>query len=216
MVAEPDGARLYLVVESGPAAEARLAAALGAADVATVLIVPPQGKALEPAATKDLIELIQARGVAALIPDDARLTRTLKADGVHLTPSPAIAAGYAEAREILGTRYIVGCDVGHSRHDAMTIGEAGADYVAFSLPAEADAGAEDEQLDIVSWWNEIFEVPCVAFGARTAEDAGVQADAGADFVVLALASAASPADTAAVTLAYATVLGAAAPAAAAG
>lgn len=216
MVAEPGGAKLYLVVESGPSAGPRLAAALAAAEAATVLIVPPAGKALEPAATKELVELIQARGVAALVPDDARLARTLKADGVHLMTSPDISARYAEAREILGTRYIVGADVGLSRHDAMTIGEAGADYVAFSLPAEAGIEAEDEQLDLVSWWNEIFEVPCVAFGARAPQDAGVQADAGADFVALLLASAASPADTAAATLAYASVIGASAPAPAAG
>jgi thiamine-phosphate pyrophosphorylase len=206
MVGEPTSARLYLVSETGPAAAQRLAAALEAGDVATVLLVPPAGKTLEPAPAKELVELVQKAGVAALVADDARLARTLKADGVHLFAAPGTAERYAEAREILGTRYIVGADAGRSRHDAMTIGEAGADYVAFTLPENASVEDEDEQLEQLAWWSEIFEVPCVAFGARAPEEAEAQAAAGADFVAVPIATAATLADVQSEIAAYADAL----------
>lgn len=207
MVGEPTGARLYLVSETGPAAARRLEAALTAGDVATVLLVPPAGKALEPASAKELVELVQKAGVAALVADDARLARTLKADGVHLFASADAAARYAEAREILGTRYIVGVDAGRSRHDAMTVGEAGADYIAFTLPANASTEDEDEQLEQLAWWSEIFEVPCVAFGAHAPEEAEAQAATGADFVAVPIATASSLADVQREIAAYADAIG---------
>ena len=76
--------QLYVVIEAGDAAPERLAAALAAADLASVLIVPPAGRALDAAAARPLIELAQRRGAAALVAADARLARSLGADGVHL------------------------------------------------------------------------------------------------------------------------------------
>ena len=72
---------------------------------------------------------------------------------------------------------IVGADGGISRHDAMMLGEAGADYVAFG-PAgaarerrRATTTAKKRKLDLVGWWSDVFVVPVVAFGIETAEDA---------------------------------------------
>ena len=176
-------ANLYLIVEavSGHASLERLRAALGAAKVASVLIT---GGKLDAAAARPLVELIQSFDVAALIDGDAGLARALRADGVHLRGGPTLEAAYTEAREVLGTRYIIGGEAG-SRHDAMWLGEAGAEYVAF--------GPSEEQADFVAWWAEIFEVPCVAFDV---EDAGAMAQLGADFVAVRLAASGSPADIA--------------------
>jgi thiamine-phosphate pyrophosphorylase len=95
-------------------------------------------------------------------------------------------ARYGEARDILGGRFIVGADAGRSRHDAMTLGEAGADYVGFGIPAHVEdrESARSRRLELVGWWSEIFEVPCVAFDVETAEEAARLAAAGADFVAL--------------------------------
>ena len=139
-----------------------------------------------PLAARPLVELAQAKEIAALIAGDAQLARTLRADGVHLPWSKDVAASYGEAREVLGTRYIVGVDVGRSRHDAMTIAESGADYIGFGIPPHVDdrASATARRLELVSWWSEIFEVPCVAFDVETAEDAMALAAVGADFVAM--------------------------------
>ena len=68
----------------------------------------------------------------------------------------------------------------------MMLGELGAEYVAF------DGGAD--QVDFVSWWAEIFEIPCVAFDVASAKGAHDLVQAGADFVAFHIDSGASAAD----------------------
>lgn len=120
-----------------------------------------------------LMETAQRRDVAALIRDDAQLALRLEADGVHL---PADLESYQYARDLLGLGVIIGSDAGKLRDDAMIIADAGAEYIAF-------AGSDrDALLDKVAWWSELFTVPCVAFGVKTADDAMALATAGADFI----------------------------------
>ena len=180
------GCGIYLVVEAASGAEARLAVSLGAVEAAAVLIRPRAGDALSPANARALVAAAQAKGAAALLLDDADLARALRADGVHLSPAIDIEARYELAREIIGRRGIVGVDVGRSRHDAMTLAEAGADYVTFSATADGppgdQAGAIAAPDDLVEWWTEIFEVPCVVFDVASAEVARSAAARGADFV----------------------------------
>jgi thiamine-phosphate pyrophosphorylase len=178
-VANSRSAGLYLTVEaaSGPAILARLGAALDAAPIASVLILPGMAGGLDASRARPLVELVQARKVAALIADDAALARALRSDGVHLTHSETLEARFREAREVLGNRYIAGGDAGGSRHDAMNLGEQGADYVAF-------AGANRDEL--TEWWAQIFEIPCVAFAITAPHEAAHLARLGADFLGFAL------------------------------
>ncbi|MFA5899846.1 MAG: thiamine phosphate synthase [Hyphomicrobium sp.] len=177
--------KLYIVAAAS-ADPGKLAAVLDAAAAATLLIAAEGSTPLGAADARPLVELAQSKGIAALINGDAQLARTLRADGVHLPWGKDIAARYAEAREILGTRYIIGVDVGRSRHDAMNFAEAGAEYIAFGIPSHVEdrdaAGARRREL--INWWSEIFEVPCVAFDVETTDEAVVLAEAGADFVAL--------------------------------
>jgi thiamine-phosphate pyrophosphorylase len=173
---------LYLIVEAvpGQAALDRLKAALTAAPVASVLIRSHTERALDASGAKHYVEAIQAAGVAALIDGDAKLARTVRADGVHLVTAPdaddeTMLAAYTDARETLGARFIVGADAGGTRHGAMALGEAGADYVAFSGP---------DRSDLVAWWADIFEIPCVAFDVATHAEAATCS--GADFVAFGL------------------------------
>lgn len=197
----PPAPQLYLTFQAanGPACRDRLSAALTAAPFASVRLVPPAGTMLDAAIARPLVEVIQSHNAAALIEADARLARTLRADGVHIPPGENQAAALAEAREILGTRYIVGAGNDGSRHDAMTAGELGVDYIAFEGP---------ERDERVGWWGEIFELPCVAFGATTA-DAAQLAKAGADFIGFDLPAATSSADIQALVRAVASAAAAA-------
>jgi thiamine-phosphate pyrophosphorylase len=188
-------ARLYVVATAG--ADARqLGELLDAAGAATLLIAPGADGSLTAAVARPLVELAQRRDVAALIEGDAQLARTLRADGVHLPWSKDIVARYIEAREILGNRYIVGVDVGRSRHDAMTLAEDGADYIAFGIPGHVEdrLAAAARRLELVAWWGEIFEVPCVAFDVENAPDATALAAAGADFIAMRPGADLTPAD----------------------
>ncbi|MET0192640.1 MAG: thiamine phosphate synthase [Hyphomicrobiaceae bacterium] len=185
---------LYVVVEAGPGAAERLGAALAAVQIASVLIVPADDVVLDAASAKPLVELVQRAGAAALIADDAGLAKALRADGVHLGISMDPAGTYAEARRLLGPRGIVGADAGISRDDAMMLAEAGAEYVAFGAPLDLSDldKARARRADLIAWWAEIFEVPCVAFDVESAEAAEALARDGADFVSVLLPTAEPP------------------------
>jgi len=177
--------RLYVVATAG-ADLARLAATLEAAQAATLLVMADASTPLTATSARPLVELAQSKDIAALINGDAQLARTLRADGVHVPWSKDVVAQYAEAREVLGNRYIVGVDVGRTRHDAMDLAEAGADYIGFGIPAhveDRDAAAARRR-ELVGWWSEIFEVPCVAFDVERADEAIALASVGADFIAM--------------------------------
>jgi len=125
------------------------------------------------------------------MPARAHAARRRRASGATRDPVGA----YAEARSILGQGSIVGVDAGISRHDAMTVAEEGADYVAFGAPAylkDRDK-ARARRDELIAWWAEIFQAPCVAFDVETAEEAHALAGAGADFVSIRLSEGTSPA-----------------------
>lgn len=188
---EPEGGtELFLVVEAGESAVDRLAAALAAASIPSVLIVPLEGQKLSAAAAGPLVQTAQARGAATLLLDEPDLARQIGADGVHLSHGGDIEARYREARQTVGRNAIVGFDAGELRHDAMTLAEAGADYVAFGIPAgvQDTAAARDRRRDLVAWWAEIFEVPCVALDVETPEEAAELVGAGADFIGVRIAT----------------------------
>jgi thiamine-phosphate pyrophosphorylase len=178
--------RLCLVFEPKPdsGALARLEKALAAASPASLVLTPGAGLELDVNIAKLLISAAHKRGVAVLIESDARAARDLGADGVHLSWSRDPLAAYVAAREILGADRIVGVDAGRSRHDAMSLGEAGADYVGFGIPSHVTdrETAIARRHDLVAWWAEIFEVPVVAFDVDTTEEARQLASAGADFI----------------------------------
>jgi thiamine-phosphate pyrophosphorylase len=191
----PAGCGLYTVLEAGDGAGERLAAALAAVKAAAVLLAPPAGERLDAARAKPLVEQAKAAGVACLLMDDARLARTLGAEGVHLPIDDDVPAAYRAVRELLGKGALVGADAGISRHAAMVLAEAGADYVGFGAPPHLKdldkARARREEL--VAWWAPIFEVPCVAFDVQSDEAASGLAWAGADFVAVTLEAGLAPA-----------------------
>ena len=182
----------YLIVPSGPGSVDRFGdlvepfLPLGAA---SVLIVPADTNWLDEAAelppldrtaVDGLVKAAQSCDMAALVLDDGGLARDLGADGIHLRHTASFEERYASARAALGPDRIVGCSAGASRHDAMLLGEAGADYVSFSDP------------ELVCWWAEIFEVPVVAFGCQTPEQIAAAVAARADFVAIEVADHQAP------------------------
>ena len=103
-----------------------------------------------------------AREVALVITDHTLLAERLGLDGVHLSDA---ARSVRHARKTLGPDAIVGSFCAGSRHDGMSAGEAGADYVAFG-PVQQTALNDGEiaEADMFQWWSEVIEVPCVAEG----------------------------------------------------
>lgn len=191
--------RLNLAIAPARQAVDCVAAALLRSDIAAVVLRPRAGEQIDARQAHDIVTALQGMGVAALVADDARLARTIGADGVALSAGDDILARYEEARGILGSRAIVGADAGTSRHDAMELGEAGADYIAFGLHAaesEQDGGAAALRQEFVGWWAEIFEPPVVAEDVRSAQEVALLAAAGADFVCVAVPPGMAAADIA--------------------
>jgi thiamine-phosphate pyrophosphorylase len=170
--------RLYFQVPTeGPATlTAQLAQAMASTDAACVLLCREES-ALDEAQAGSLIDLVQARGLACLIEQDAGLAERLGADGVHIAADPTI---YAESRKRLGESASIGAGCGVNRDDAMRLAELGADYVAFDPGGTIDA--IDQYAELITWWSEIFVVPCVAWNIDNAEQAAQLASLGADFV----------------------------------
>ncbi len=211
--------QLYLVMEVHSGARDQLLELLAHATIPSVLFCPPHGGALTAPLLKPLIDLAQSKDTAALVLDNVALARALRADGVHLSAGADIIARFDDARSVLGAGAIIGADAGGSRHVALELGEAGAEYVGFgrdgsltatsSTPASANSPADvhvasgDEatgeihgplsQRDLIAWWSEVLEVPCVAFDVADVDGVSAMADAGADFVAVKSPVEASPA-----------------------
>ncbi|MEM6303586.1 MAG: thiamine phosphate synthase [Pseudomonadota bacterium] len=114
-----------------------------------------------------LREVTHARDVALVISEHLQLVERLGLDGVHL---PDGARSVRAARKALGPDAIVGSFCSASRHDGMTAGEAGADYVSFG-PVQASALGDGSfaQAELFAWWSEMIEVPVVAEGALSVQ-----------------------------------------------
>jgi thiamine-phosphate pyrophosphorylase len=179
--------RLYLITP--PSFEPRtfadrLAEALDAGDVACVqLRLKPADDDTIQRAAEALLPVAQQRGVAFLMNDRPDLALATGCDGVHVGQEDA---SYAEARRILGLGRIVGVTCHGSRHLAIEAAEAGADYVAFGafFPSPSKPVKHHADADILRWWSELMEVPCVAIGGITPENCRPLVEAGADFLAV--------------------------------
>ena len=185
--ASAGGCRLYLVTPPrlDPAAfRDPLAAALDAGDVACVqLRLKDAGDDAVRRAIDVLRPVVQSRDVAFILNDRPDLAASTGCDGVHVGQEDA---PYAAARRAMGANAIVGVTCHASRHLAMEAGEVGADYIAFGafFPTGTKETTHRAEPEILSWWAEIFEIPCVAIGGITPANCGPLVTAGADFLAV--------------------------------
>jgi thiamine-phosphate pyrophosphorylase len=144
-----------------------------------------------------------AREVAFIVNDSIGLAKRLGADGVHLGQSDG---SVAEARERLGREAQIGVTCHNSRHFAIEAGETGADYVAFGafFPTFTKTVEHHAEPEILTWWQSLIEIPCVAIGGITPENCTPLVEAGADF--LAVCGAVWNGDEAAAVRAFTAVL----------
>ena len=133
-----------------------------------------------------LQELCAARDVTFIINDAIGLAKRLGADGVHLGQSDG---SVADARAALGREAQIGVTCHASRHLAMDAGDVGADYVAFGafFPTTTKVTEHRAELDLLTWWQDIFELPCVAIGGITPDNCAPLVSAGADFLAVSSA-----------------------------
>jgi thiamine-phosphate pyrophosphorylase len=134
---------------------------------------------------KKLAPAIQNVGAALLLDgqdlgNNFELVARAGADGAHVNGLAALE----DALPSLKPDRIAGVGGLATRHDSMTAGEKGADYVLFGEP---DAHGRRPSMEAVAerldWWAELFEPPCIAYAASR-DEACAFVLAGADFILL--------------------------------
>jgi thiamine-phosphate pyrophosphorylase len=181
--------RLYLVtpaIVDIQALKFDLLAAFDSADIAAVLMRLPDGEDERTLINrvKAIAPTVQKAEAALLLDGHAAIVARGGADGAHLTG----LAAFEDHVGSLKPDRIVGVGGLETRHDAMVAAESGADYVMFGDNARPSLEALIER---VSWWAQVFEIPCVAYATALDEIAPL-ADAGADFIAVGDALFADP------------------------
>ncbi|MFT4119322.1 thiamine phosphate synthase [Bradyrhizobium sp.] len=176
--------RLYLatpVVDDPASLVKELPGLLAAADVAAVLVrLKETDQRTMISRIKQLAPVVQNAGAALLVDGHAELVARGGADGAHL----AGIAALEEAMSSLKPDRIAGVGDLATRHDSMSAGEMGADYVLFGEPdAQGQRPSSQAIAERLDWWAELFEPPCVGF-AISFEEAHDFAASGADFVLV--------------------------------
>jgi len=180
--------RLYLItppaLDDLDAFGRDLAAALEGGDVAALQIrLKDASDETIAAAVAALAPIARAHEVAVILNDRPDLAAKLGCDGVHIGQGDM---PLAQARKLMGPNAMIGVTCHDSRHLAMEAAEAGADYVAFGafFPTTTKDALTTAEPEILSIWQETMEVPSVAIGGITAENAADLATAGADFLAV--------------------------------
>jgi thiamine-phosphate pyrophosphorylase len=176
--------RLYLItpqVADAANFAAELERALVYGDITAVLLRLAEGG--EPTLIeriKLIAAVVQPREIALVVDGHPDIVARAGADGAHLTG----VATFAAALAMLKPDRIAGAGGLRSRHDAMLAAETGADYVMFGDPdrygRRPDFESSQERL---TWWAELFEVPCVAYAGNKDEITPLSRT-GADFIAL--------------------------------
>lgn len=139
--------------------------------------------ALQLAQASALVNLCHSYQVPLIINDSVALCQQVNADGVHLGNSDTTIT---EARRILGNNKMIGAscynDLSLARHAKNT----GADYVAFGacFPSSTKPNAPRATPELFTLCRNALNIPCVAIGGITAENASVVIHAGADAIAV--------------------------------
>lgn len=180
--------QLYLitppVIDDLEAFAARLEAALDSGPVAALQIrIKPASDEAIMAAVRRLAPIAQSRGIAVILNDRPDLASALGCDGVHVGQGDA---SVASARRIMGRSAMIGATCHDSRHLGMEAAEQGADYVAFGAfyPTSTKETLHRPEPELLTIWQETMEIPSVAIGGITIDNAAPLVAAGADFLAV--------------------------------
>lgn len=141
----------------------------------------PQTRITETA--KALLPITQAHETALIINDSPSIAVEIGADGVHLGQSDM---DIKSAQQMLSAGSIIGVTCHNSKDLAFKAGSDGAHYVAFGsfFDSKTKPDASPADLELLTWWHETMEIPSVAIGGITVDNARQVIAAGADFIAL--------------------------------
>ena len=159
MSARKQHCQLYLTLPHDPGAGAARAldALLGERDLACLLLRSSPDGPIDRQLGSELRDVADGHETAFLVENDLEAALELEADGLHIA---ADAEALGRARAVLAADVQIGAHCGLLRHQAMEMGELGADYVAFGEDRATPADTASEPVcDLIDWWAEIFVLP---------------------------------------------------------
>ncbi|WP_457664786.1 thiamine phosphate synthase [Thiolapillus sp.] len=132
---------------------------------------------------KALLGLCRAHQALFIINDDIGLCRQCGAHGVHLGKEDGDPSS---AREALGKGSIIGISCYNDLQQAHAAADGGADYVAFGAiyPSSTKPSAANAELALLRAARSELDLPIVAIGGITPENAQPVIEAGADMVAM--------------------------------
>ena len=134
-------------------------------------------------AGRAISEICHAANIEVILNDQPELVAEIGADGAHIGQEDM---DYFSSRELLGGDAILGVTCHNSKELAFAAAKAGADYVAFGafFDTPTKTPKAKAELEILEWWQEAVEIPCVAIGGITVDNAKSVIQAGADFIAV--------------------------------
>ena len=134
-------------------------------------------------AARAIVPICHEHETLVLMNDNPVLAKEVGADGVHIGQNDM---DYFSSRELLGGDAIIGITCHNSKELAFKAASSGADYVAFGafFETQTKAAKYRAELEILEWWQEAVEIPSVAIGGITVDNAQQVISAGADFIAV--------------------------------
>lgn len=122
-------------------------------------------------------------GALLFINDDIELAAKVGTKAVHIGQTDG---NVADARELLGEGAIIGVTCHDSLELAKQAADEGADYIAFGafFPSDTKPDAIPAPIELLIKAKEELDLPIVAIGGITLENASQLIDAGADMVAV--------------------------------
>ena len=133
---------------------------------------------------EEILKVCNLHSVPLIINDDIALCAEINADGVHLGQNDA---DIVDAKEHLGSDAIIGITCHNSIDLAIKAQEQGADYVAFGrfFPSQTKPGATPADVSVLEKAQLMLNIPTVAIGGITADNAEQIIAAGASSIAVA-------------------------------
>lgn len=144
----------------------------------TVLLAPAAIAGFS-ADDSSLMAEAQQRGIACLLSGASPDDRPDGHDGILFGPEVS-GSDLKHARQQLGNDVMIGAEATSNRDDAMQKGEAGIDVLTFSFDGSPEKLGP--LCEIISWWADIFILPCLVSGNIGIGAAGALIKSGADFL----------------------------------
>jgi thiamine-phosphate pyrophosphorylase len=130
-----------------------------------------------------LRELCDRYAASLIINDDIELAKAVTADGIHLGEDDA---SIEQARDLLGSKKVIGISCYNQLERALHAQASGADYVAFGaiFSSPTKPAARSASCALVTEAKSRLDIPVCAIGGIDESNAAQVVDAGADMVAL--------------------------------